>query len=82
MSFRLVVRVSGDRGLFGVGEYERASDAFALYRRVTRSRARVEEIVDLRGGGEVSISSAELEAIALRERCRRYRADDGLGDVP
>lgn len=82
MSFRLVVRVSGDRGLLGVGEYELASDAFALYRRVTRTRARIERIVDLRDGEEKPISGAELEALALRERCELQRMAGGPGGVP
>ena len=74
MSFRLIVRLSGDRGTPGYGDCALASDALALCRRLARTRVRVEEILDLRRGGEARISGAELEAIALRERCDRHEA--------
>jgi hypothetical protein len=79
MSFRLIVRLSGDRGTPGYGDCALASDALALYRRLGRTRVRVEEILDLRRGREMQISGPELEAIALRERCDRHAAaiDDG-----
>lgn len=67
MSFRLIVRLSGDRGTPGYGDCALASDALALYRRLARTRARVEEILDLRQGREIRISGPELEAIALRD---------------
>ena len=78
MSFRLIVRLSGD-GTPGHGDCALASDALALYRRLGRTRVRVEEILDLRRGGKARISSAELEAIALRERCERHEVAVGSG---
>ena len=80
MSFRLIVRLSGDRGTPGYGDCALASDALPLYRRLGRTRVRVEEILDLRRGGEMQISGPELEAIALRERCDRRAAaiDSGV----
>jgi hypothetical protein len=74
MSFRLIVRLSGDRGTPGYGDCALASDALALCRRLARTRVRVEEILDLRRGGETRISGSELEAIALRERRDRHEA--------
>jgi hypothetical protein len=74
MSFRLIVRLSGDRGTPGYGDCASAADALALCRRLARTRVRVEEIIDLRRGGETRISGPELEAIALRERCDRHEA--------
>ena len=74
MSFRLIVRLSGDRGTPGYGDCAQASDALALYRRLSRTRVRVEEILDLRRGGETQISGPELEAIALSERRDRHGA--------
>lgn len=71
MSFRLIVRLSGDRGTPGYGDCASAGDALALCRRLARTRVRVEEILDLRRGGEARISGPELEALALRERCDR-----------
>ena len=79
MSFRLIVRLSGDRGTPGYGDCPLASDALALYRRLARTRVRVEEIIDLRRGQETRISGPELEAIALRERCDRHEAAVGYG---
>ena len=81
MSFRLIVRLSGDRGTPGHGDCALASDALALYRRLGRTRVRVEEILDLRRGGKARISSAELEAIALRERCERHEVAVGNGGL-
>lgn len=81
MSFRLIVRLSGDRGTPGYGDCASASDALALCRRLARTRVRLEEILDLRRGGETRISGAELEAIALRERCDRHEAAVGQGGV-
>jgi hypothetical protein len=74
MSFRLIVRLSGDRGTPGYGDCALASDALALCRRLSRTRVRVEEIIDLRWGGETRISVPELEAIALGERRDRHAA--------
>lgn len=67
MSFRLIVRLSGDRGTPGYGDCASASDALALCRRLAHTRVRLEEIIDLRRGGETRISGSDLEAIALRE---------------
>jgi hypothetical protein len=67
MSFRLIVRLSGDRGTPGYGDCASASDTLALCRRLARTRVRVEEIIDLRRGEETRISGSDLEAIALRE---------------
>lgn len=79
MSFRLIVRLSGDRGTPGYGDCALASDAVALCRRLARTRVRVEEILDLRRGGETRISESELEAIALREHCDRHEAAINYG---
>ena len=82
MSFRLIVRLPGERGMPGYAECALASEAFAIYRRLARTRLRVEEILDLRTGHRKPITEAELEAIAQRERRRRAttrqdRADGG-----
>lgn len=79
MSFRLIVRLSGDRGTPGYGDCALASDALALCRRLARTRVRVEEILDLRRGGQTRISEPELEVIALRERCDRHEAAVDFG---
>lgn len=79
MSFRLIVRLSGDRGTPGYGDCASASDALALCRRLARTRVSLEEIIDLRRGGETRISGSELEAIALRERSDRHEAAVGQG---
>lgn len=79
MSFRLIVRLSGDRVTPGYGDCPLASDALALYRRLGRTRARVEEIVELGRGGERRISGPDLEAIAQRERVDRHKAAVGSG---
>jgi hypothetical protein len=81
MSFRLIVRLSGDRGTPGYGDCPLASDALTLCRRLARTRVRVEEILDLRRGQGTRISGPELEAIALRERCDRHGAAIGYGDA-
>ena len=82
MSFRLIVRLSGDRGTPGYGDCALASDALALCRHLARTRVRVEEIIDLRRGVETRISGPELEAIALRERCDRHEAAVAYGGAP
>ena len=74
MSFRLIVRLSGDRGTPGYGDCISASDTLALCRRLASTRVRVEEIIDLRRGGKTRISGPELEAIALREAAVDYGA--------
>lgn len=68
MSFRLIVRLPGRHGLAGSGDCERASEALGFYRRLSRSRMKVEQILDLRQGREQPITAPELEAIAQRER--------------
>ena len=73
MSFRLIVRLPGAHGIPGYSECALASDAFAIYRRLARTRVRVEQILDLRSGHETPISGPELEAIAQRERCDRHK---------
>lgn len=82
MSFRLIVRLSGDRGTPGYGDCALASDALALCRSLGRTRVSVEEIIDLRSGGATRISRPELEAIALRERRDRHEAAVGYGGAP
>jgi len=67
-SFRLIMRLPGPRGLPGVSDCALASEAFTVYRRLARSSVRVEQILDLRAGGEAPITGAELEAMAQRER--------------
>jgi hypothetical protein len=79
MSFRLIVRLPGDRGTPGYGVCASASDALTLYRRMGRARVRVEEILDVRRGGKTRISAPDLEAIAMRER---YEAAIGQGGAP
>jgi hypothetical protein len=74
MSFRLIVRLSGDRGTPGYGDCASATDALALCRRLARTRVRVEEILDLRRGKETRISGPELEAVACHERRDRHEA--------
>ena len=81
MSFRLIVRLPGEDGLPGTGDCELASDAFALYRRLARTRLRVEEILDLRAGERRPITASELEAIAQSERRDRHlRAVSGANE--
>ncbi len=58
----------------GYAECALASEAFAIYRRLVRTRLRVEEILDLRTGHRKPITEAELEAIAQRERNRPRKA--------
>jgi hypothetical protein len=74
VSFRLIVRLPGERGMPGYAECALASEAFAIYRRLVRTRLRVEEILDLRIGHCQPITEAELEAIAQRDRRRRHQA--------
>ncbi len=74
MSFRLTVRLPGNRGMHGHGECALASDAFALYRRVAKARQWAVEILVLRDGEERRISGPELEAIAVREHLDRHKA--------
>jgi hypothetical protein len=81
MSFRLIVRLPGDRGMPGYSDCTLASDAFAIYRHLARTRVRVEEILDLRLGHETRITGLELEAIALRERCARHKPAVSNGGV-
>jgi hypothetical protein len=42
MSFRLIVRLPGDRGMPGYSDCTLASDAFSIYRHLARTRVRVE----------------------------------------
>ena len=74
MSFRLIVRLPGERAGPGYSDCTRADDALAMYRRLSRTRLQVEKILDLRSGREQQISGPELEAIALSERCARSQA--------
>jgi hypothetical protein len=74
MSFRLIVRLPGERGGPGYSDCTLASDAFAIYRRLSRTRLRVEKILDLRSGRERQISGPELAAIVQRERCDQHEA--------
>jgi hypothetical protein len=68
MSFRLIVQLPGDRSMRGYSECALASEAFSLCRHLAATRVRVVEIFDLRDGDQRAITSAELEAIAQRQR--------------
>jgi hypothetical protein len=68
MSFRLVVRLPGERGGPGYSDCTLASDALSIYRRLSKTRRRIEKILDLRSDGERQITGHELEAIAQCER--------------
>jgi hypothetical protein len=74
MSFRLLVRFPGRRGVPGYSDCALASEALAVCRRLARSSVQVEKILDLRAGDETPITTAELEAMAQRERVDRHRA--------
>ena len=74
VSFRIIVRLPGSRGIPGYSECESATDAFSICQRLARGRIRVEQILDLRWGDERPISAPELEAIAQRERHGRRKA--------
>jgi len=73
MSFRLIVRLPGRGSPPAYSECALASDALTIYRRLARTRVRVEKILDLRACRENPITGAELEAIAQQERCDRHR---------
>ena len=79
MSFRLVVRLPGDRRGPGYSDCTRASDAYAILRRLSRTRLRVEQILDLRSGRTQEISAPELGAIAQCERRDRGRTSASNG---
>ena len=81
MSFRLIVRLPGERGGPGYSDCTLASDALAIYRRLSRTSLRVERILDLRSDRERQITGHELEAIAQRERCDRHRTATMNGGV-
>jgi|FEC22Drversion2_1045045.scaffolds.fasta_scaffold00458_4 hypothetical protein len=74
VSFRLTIELLGKHTMRGYGECARASEAFALYRRVTKTRQWVVEILDLRDGESRRITGPELEAIAQREGLERHKA--------
>ena len=74
MSFRLIVRFPGRRGIPGYSECALASEALSVCRRLAKSSVQVEQILDLRAGDETPITAAELEAMAQRERVGRHRA--------
>lgn len=73
MSFRLVVRHSADADIRESMECQTSGEAFALCRRLTRYALQAVEVLDLRTGSALPISSAELEAIAQSERHGRFR---------
>ena len=74
MSFRLLVRFPGRRGIPGYGECDLASEALSVCRRLAKSSVQVEKILDLRAGGETPLTVPELEAMAQRERFERNKA--------
>lgn len=74
MSFRLVVRFPGRNGIPGYCDCALASEALAVRRRLTKSNVQVEQILDLRTDEQGTVSAAELEALAQRERVERQRA--------
>jgi len=74
MSFCLIIQLPGNKKMRGHSDCAEACDAFSLYRRLEKTRVRVIEIFDLRDGDRRIITSAELEAIAQRERHRRHQA--------
>jgi hypothetical protein len=79
MRFRLIVRLPGAGGGLGYSDCTRADDALAIYRRLSRTRLKIERILDLRSGREQQIGGPELEAITLRERRMCNQASVGNG---